>query len=196
LLPHIFDAFEQGEKAVTQRFGGLGLGLAISKGIVEAHGGIVSASSEGRGRGTTITILLPSATVPPVRHGVPAPQKPQPKAPQKILLVEDHEDSLRAMARLLRRLDHHVTTATSVGTALEAAAAEDFDLLISDVGLPDGTGLQLMKELLGRRAMKGIALTGYGTESDIEQTREAGFEKHLTKPINFLDLQTAIQAML
>ncbi len=99
------------------------------------------------------------------------------------------------MSRLLRKLDHTVTTATCVSTALKAAAHESFDLLISDLGLPDGTGLQLMKELLARRPIKGIALTGYGMESDIQQTREAGFQRHLIKPINFMDLQTAIQEM-
>jgi CheY-like chemotaxis protein len=99
------------------------------------------------------------------------------------------------MSRLLRKLEHQVTTATCVSTALEAAALEEFDLLISDVGLPDGTGLELMKELLTRRPIKGIALTGYGMESDIQQTHEAGFQRHLTKPINFIDLQEIIQEM-
>ena len=110
----------------------------------------------------------------------------------KILLVEDHEDSLKAMSVLLRNPEFRVITATCVEGALEAAAVENFDLLISDLGLADGSGLQLMKELLARRPIKGIALTGYGTESDIQQTKEAGFQKHLTKPIRFLDLEAAI----
>jgi CheY-like chemotaxis protein len=76
---------------------------------------------------------------------------------------------------------------------MKAAAADDFDLLISDIGLEDGTGLELMKALLARRPIKGIALTGYGMESDVQKTREAGFGRHLTKPINFVELQTAIQ---
>jgi CheY-like chemotaxis protein len=122
---------------------------------------------------------------PPAREGA--------VAPLKILLVEDHEDSLKAMLRLLKRLGHQITTATGVGTALRAASENEFDLLISDLGLPDGTGLQLMKELLGRRPIKGIALTGYGMESDVQQTRQAGFQKHLTKPINLQELEAAIQ---
>ncbi|MDB5173463.1 MAG: domain S-box [Phycisphaerales bacterium] len=196
VLPHVFNLFEQGGKAVTQRFGGLGLGLAICKGIVEAHGGSISAVSEGTGRGTTMTVVLPGASLPQLPKAAPrAPAELRPPLSLKILLVEDHEDSLRAMSRLLRKLEHQVTTATCVSTALEAAALEEFDLLISDVGLPDGTGLELMKELLTRRPIKGIALTGYGMESDIQQTHEAGFQRHLTKPINFIDLQEIIQEM-
>jgi signal transduction histidine kinase len=193
-LPHIFDAFEQGDSAATQRFGGLGLGLAICDGIVKAHGGTVSAASDGAGKGSTMTMLLPlAADAKPVSHRESVAAKEGSQSALKILLVEDHEDSLRAMLRLLRRLGHEITTATGVTTALRAASESDFDLLISDLGLPDGTGLQLMKELLGKRPIKGIALTGYGMESDIQQTRQAGFQKHLTKPINLQELQAAIQ---
>ncbi len=195
LLPRIFDAFDQGDGATGQRFGGLGLGLAICKGVIEAHGGIISAFSEGRGKGTTMTIELPWATIPRNREPEPAVAVGRAKAAMNILLVEDHEDSLRAMARLLRKLDHRVATATCVSEALAAAKAENFDLVISDLGLPDGTGLQLMKELLARRPMKGIALTGYGMDADIQLTRDAGFQKHLTKPINFHDLEKAIGEM-
>jgi CheY-like chemotaxis protein len=193
-LPHIFDAFEQGENA-TQRFGGLGLGLAICDGVIRAHGGSITAASEGPGKGSTMTVLLPlAADAGPAHHREAAtPVKEGTGAPLKILLVEDHEDSLKAMLRLLRRLGHQITTATGVSTALRAASEREFDLLISDLGLPDGTGLQLMKELLGKRPIKGIALTGYGMESDIQQTRQAGFQKHLTKPINLQELQAAIQ---
>jgi signal transduction histidine kinase/CheY-like chemotaxis protein len=197
VLPHVFDAYEQGGKAVTQRFGGLGLGLAICKGIVEAHGGTISAACEGTGRGTTVSVVLPAAGVAdvPAAPAAPAPAEAPLRPAMRILLVEDHEDSLRAMSRLLRKLDHRVTTATCVGTALEAAAADEFDLLISDVGLPDGTGLDLMKELLARRPIKCIALTGYGMDADVRRTREAGFGRHLTKPVSFPDLQRAIQEM-
>ena len=128
--------------------------------------------------------------------GNPARTNPQPLSNLNILLVEDHPDTLRLMSLLLGKLNHRITTAICVSQALDAAAAQDFDLLISDVGLPDGTGVELMRELLSRRPLKGIAVTGYGTEADIRQTKEAGFQKHLTKPIDFKDLQAAIQEIV
>ena len=111
-----------------------------------------------------------------------------------ILLVEDHPDTSRIMARLLERDGYCVDVATSVAAALDAAHAtpEPFDLLISDIGLPDGTGLDLMQQLLQRRPIKGIALSGFGMEEDVKRSRAAGFSEHLTKPVNLQRLQTAI----
>jgi len=140
-----------------------------------------------------MTVVLPTAMDPSCPGETPVHIEPQPSHNLKILLVEDHEDSLRAMSRSLRKLEYQVTIANSVSTALRAAAIHDFDLLISDVGLPDGTGLQLIRELLARHPIKGIAITGYGMESDIARTREAGFQRHLTKSVNFRDLHKAIQ---
>jgi CheY-like chemotaxis protein len=114
---------------------------------------------------------------------------------RSILLVDDHEDTLKAMSRLLRTLEHRVVTANCVQSALKAAIDHEFDILISDVGLPDGTGLDLMRELLSRRPIRGIALTGYGTDHDLAQTREAGFSAHLTKPIDFTALESAIRSV-
>lgn len=196
VLPRVFEAFEQGRSGVTREYGGLGLGLAICKGIVTAHGGSITASSAGKDRGTTMTVELPALAMPDrAEAGPPAAAPTTSAAPGalNILLVEDHEDTLRAMARLLRKLEHSVTTATSVGDALAAASKSDFDLVISDVGLPDGTGLELMRSLLARKPCKGIALTGYGMESDIDSTRKAGFAAHLTKPVSFQDLASMIQ---
>ena len=188
LLPRMFDLYEQGERSVTRQHAGLGLGLTICKGIVEAHGGTIAASSAGRGRGTTLTVELAGASAGPV----PTPAGPMPAtaaavgraAGRRILLVDDHEDTLRVMARLLGGMGHAVTTATGVDTALSAAEAGGFELLISDLGLEDGSGLDLMRELLKRRPIKGIALTGYGTAADVAATRKAGFDAHLTKPVD------------
>ena len=114
----------------------------------------------------------------------------------RILLVDDHEDTNRAMGRLLRRLGYNVQTAGSVQDALSAAESDPpFDLLISDIGLPDGSGLQLMEELLKRRPIKGIALSGFGMEEDVKKSKQAGFYEHLTKPINFKRLETAIKQL-
>jgi CheY-like chemotaxis protein len=193
VLPKVFQAFEQGRSAVTREYGGLGLGLAICKGIVAAHHGTISAASEGKNKGTTMTVELPVSEPAPVAARAPAPRVDTSPSALKILLVEDHEDTLRAMARLLRKLEHSVTTATCVVDALQAADKDQFDLVISDLGLPDGTGLELMRSMLARRPCKGIALTGYGRESDIDSSREAGFDAHLTKPVNFQALANAIQ---
>jgi len=190
LLPKVFEAFEQGRNT-TREYGGLGLGLAICKGIVAAHRGTISAASAGKDKGATITVELPTTSAADVAATLP--QGAAPHCSLKILLVEDHEDTLRAMARLLRKLEHSVITATCVVEALDAANEHEFDLLISDLGLPDGTGIELMRSILEKRPCKGIALTGYGMESDISGTRAAGFTAHLTKPVSFQDLANAIQ---
>ncbi len=196
LLPNIFDAFEQGKQAITENFGGLGLGLAICKGIIEAHGGTIRAASAGVGKGAKMTVRIPGAMLPQkIDATVGSPADPARPRKLGILLVEDHEDTLRAMSRLLRKLEHRVTTATCVSGAIQAADNEKFDLVISDLGLPDGTGLELMEQLRAMYPLKGIALTGYGMESDIEKTKLAGFQMHLTKPINFGDLQAAIEEL-
>ena len=202
-LEKMFDPFEQGERAITDEFSGLGLGLAITRGIVEAHGGTIAAASEGRGRGTTLTVELPRASAAAATATAQAMTTAKgtsgsggPVRPLNILLVDDHHDTLRAMSRLLRRLDHRVTTADCKAAALTAAAEQPFDVVISDIGLPDGTGLELMRELLAQRPISGIALTGYGTESDIEDTRAAGFASHLTKPINFKDIEAVLRRVV
>lgn len=196
ILPRIFDAFQQGSRDVTRRFGGLGLGLAISRSIVELHGGTIAAASAGPGRGATFTVRLPAAPAPaesapvhPIPSGGPASARPMNCS---ILLVEDHEDTRRVMAKLLTAMGCSVSPAGSVAEALDAAAAAPFDLLVSDVGLPDGTGIELMRQLRERYGMRGMALTGYGMDDDIRLCREAGFEAHLTKPITFQALATTI----
>ena len=212
VLAGIFDAFQQGEQTITRRFGGLGLGLAISKAIVELHGGSLTAASDGLGRGSVFSVRLP---VGELRPAEPAESRPAASAPStpaasptsgaseghatalRILLVEDHADTAEAMADLLRDLGHRVTVAYCVTEALAAAERHSLDggldLVVSDLGLPDGTGLDLMAKLHGRYGVRGIALSGYGMEEDVRKSLAAGFERHLTKPINLQALQTAIQ---
>ncbi len=203
VLSGIFDAFQQGELAITRRFGGLGLGLAISKAIVELHGGSLNATSAGRGRGAKFSVRLPvgdlslsreMARIGPVQES-PVPPPESEVSPLSILLVEDHVDTAEAMADLLREMGHRVTVAGSVAGGLDAAEglAGRIDLVLSDLGLPDGTGLDLMAKLHGRYGVKGIALSGYGMEEDVRKSLEAGFDRHLTKPVNLQALQTAIQ---
>jgi PAS domain S-box-containing protein len=195
LLPVIFDAFRQGEALAMRRFGGLGLGLAISKALVEAHGGRLTASSAGTGRGATFTVEL--AAVAPAKAVTGSPSDRQDLAPDgrslRILLVEDDSSTQRVLARLLRARRCAVTTAGSVAEALGASETGEFDLIVSDVGLPDGTGWDLMQQLRERGIARGIALTGFGMEEDVRRSREAGFATHLTKPIDFQKLELAIQ---
>jgi PAS domain S-box-containing protein len=197
-MPHIFDAFEQGRIRSPRRTGGLGLGLAISKAITEMHGGTLTAASPGRGQGSTFTLCLPcdraAAGIPDARE--PEIENPKSKIQNlRILLVEDHPDTAEAMAELLSLNGHRVTTAGSVAEALATAAGADgaFDFVISDLGLPDGSGLDLMRELSARHGLRGIALSGYGMEDDIRQSLEAGFLKHLTKPVNLPVLQATLR---
>ena len=190
-LGRIFNAYEQGGTAVTRRFGGLGLGLAICKALVEAHGGTITAHSPGPGRGATLIVKLPAGALS-ARADAPAPQSP-PDRPIRVLLVEDHAGTARALGRVLRRLTHEVTIAGTAAAARNAAAHAEFDLVISDLGLPDGSGLDLMRELRHRYALKGIALTGYTTAEDVELSRQAGFAEHLTKPVNLDQLCETIR---
>ena len=111
----------------------------------------------------------------------------------RILLVEDDRATLKVMTRLLGKAPYVVKTANTFASALAIATSEDFDLIISDIGLPDGSGLELMRQIRDRYAARGIALSGYGMEEDIRRSREAGFLAHLTKPVDFQKLQVAIQ---
>jgi signal transduction histidine kinase/CheY-like chemotaxis protein len=191
ILGRIFDAFEQGDQRVTRAFGGLGLGLAISKRLVDLHGGRIAAYSDGPGSGATFTVELPSVAAPPPQETmIDRPARPQPKL--SILLVEDHPDTALALARLLRGFGWQVRVAETVADAIAAADAEHFDLLISDIGLPDGNGLDLMRQLRAKRPVRGICLSGFGMEEDVRNSRDAGFIEHLTKPVNVAQLRRAI----
>jgi two-component system CheB/CheR fusion protein len=258
-LAGIFDAFGECDPATTARSGGLGLGLAISRAVVEQHGGTISAASAGHGRGATFTVRLPLETAaergdpagwdspaaaagdggsdsptaaagdggdgrggPPSaelaidgdgRCGAPsaepaigagglqgaAPGNGRQGRALRILLVEDHADTATAMADLLSGLGHRVTVASSVTAALAAVerlaapgGKPRLDLVISDLGLPDGNGQELMRDLSNRYGLKGIALSGYGMDEDRERSLQAGFSRHLTKPVKVRVLRAAI----
>ncbi len=196
VLTKVFDAFEQGGPNMTRLFGGLGLGLAICRSLAEAHGGVLTATSPGQNEGATFTLELP--TVPRPASSLPqtsasSPLDRAPRGTLRILLVEDNADTLRVMARLLRARGHRVTTAETLTAALDAVQGQTIDLIVSDVGLPDGTGLDLMRHLRAQSTVRGIALSGYGTDDDLRNSREAGFAAHLTKPIDFGVLDETIQ---
>ena len=188
-LPKIFDAFEQGGRT---QLGGLGLGLAISKTLVEAHKGTITAQSAGRNKGATFTLLFPTCEKAEAQIApAVSPILPE-RQPMRILLVEDHEDTNRSLTNLLRRRGYHVQSALNFQSALDLGANEEFDVLISDLALPDGSGIDLIQKLSSKPLVR-IALTGFGMEDDIRKSYEAGFQHHLVKPIDLNKLDSLIQ---
>jgi signal transduction histidine kinase len=199
-LARIFEPFEQGGAGLA-RPSGLGLGLAIARTIALAHGGELSARSDGPGTGSTFTLVLPAEPVPeppaePARPERPARPSPAGAAtegwPRRLLLVEDDAATARVLARLLALRGTEVSTAASLAAARAAAESACFDLVVSDLGLPDGNGLDLGRWLAARGGPPAIALSGYGAEADVLESRAAGFAAHLTKPVTFATLESAI----
>gem|GEM_PF-557527 len=224
LLSQVFEPFQQADQSITRRFGGLGLGLAISRGIIKAHHATLTAESPGRDHGTLFRIRLKSEPAPttelPHAPEQPSPTPSQPpralshqhtpqteeanQAPPsrkpgtpspllRVFLIEDEPTTLMVIARLLRRLGHNVTTAGSIQEAIMASDGVEFDVIISDIGLPDGSGHDLIRLLLTKWNVPSIALTGFGMQDDIRLSREAGFDVHLTKPIDFAKLLATIR---
>lgn len=196
VLDRVFLPFEQGLRANDHRFGGLGLGLSISKALVEIHQGRISAHSAGEGQGSTFRVLLPSRGTPEGASPIMSPPPPVPAArprPLHLLLVEDDASTLAVLARLLRQDGHRVEEATTVNQARQAAAAQAFDAVVSDIGLPDGSGLDLMAGLQATSGLRGVALSGYGMENDLARSRAAGFVAHLIKPVDYPQLRQALE---
>jgi signal transduction histidine kinase/HAMP domain-containing protein len=188
-LPRIFDAFEQGGRTQS---GGLGLGLAISKTLVEAHKGMIAAQSPGRNKGSKFALVFPTCEKAEAQIAPTVSAKLAQRQPMRILLVEDHEDTNRSLTNLLRRRGYHVQSALTFQSAVELSSKEKFDVLVSDLGLPDGSGIDLIEKLASKPPL-GIALTGFGMEQDIRRSREVGFQHHLVKPIDLNKLDSLIQ---
>src|SRR5262249_6720665 len=190
LLPKVFHAFEQGRR---NELGGLGLGLAISKALVEAHRGFINAESDGRDRGAKLTALFPTCERNAVPESAKTPRAAPARRSVRLLLVEDHEDTNHFLTRMLRRRGYEVHPACDLRSALDLAATRRFDVLVSDIGLPDGSGIDLLKALRAKREVFGIALSGYGMEEDIRRSRDVGFSHHLVKPVDLNKLDSIIQ---
>ncbi len=196
MLPVIFRVFGQGDTPGPQGPGGLGLGLSISKAIMELHGGTIRAESAGPGLGALFTVQL--ATVLPfpssqVLDNASSQNGATKSQHLRLLVIEDHEPTMSVLARLLCRHGHNVLTACTVKGALLLASTNSFDLVISDLGLPDGSGIDLMRHLAKQYGLRGVALSGYGMAEDRARTQQAGFLAHLVKPINFEQLQHVLQ---
>jgi signal transduction histidine kinase/CheY-like chemotaxis protein len=193
-MERIFNPFEQGERSLRRRFGGLGLGLAISKSLAEAHAATLTATSEGLNRGATFKLTIKTSALVAHDGAISLPAEVQFLKALRILLVDDHIDTCTVMGKLLAARGHRVTVAHDMKSALKKVADDEFDVLISDVGLPDGSGIELMAK--SRDALVGIAMSGFGTEADAARSLEAGFSQHLVKPITMETLDAALQAVM
>jgi PAS domain S-box-containing protein len=191
-LASLFRPFEQADATVTRQFGGLGLGLAISKHLVDLHHGKLEAESRGRSFGATFKVTLDTLPQGVGQTDVWSRTLQRPRKPLRILLVEDHRDTQRTLSRLLTHFGHEVLTASNKQRALELLGSGDIDVLLCDVGLPDGSGYEVVAHARRKRPIKAIAITGFGTEEDIRRSNEAGFDTHLVKPVDLHKLQTVL----
>ena len=201
-LPHVFEHFRQQDSSTTRQFGGLGLGLAIVRQLVEAHGGTISVESAGEGQGTTFLIYLPLMLMAerandrqPSGHTAPNLQG------VRVLLVDDDADTQALIAYLLEQQQLCVTPVSSALEALAALERLSFDVLISDIGMPGMDGYTLMRRirtLPDRQSsnLPGIALSAYASDTDQQQALAAGFQQHLAKPLALETLTQAIAALV
>lgn len=187
LLPRIFDLFSQAEPALDRAEGGLGIGLAVVKGIVEMHKGGVTASSEGQGKGAEFIVRLPRVTSPAGEHEHGAERAAFPVAPQRILVADDNSDLAESIAMLLRLEGHEVHIANDGRSALELAEKFEPNVAVLDIGLPGLNGYELARRLRSRQNGRGlllIAVTGYGQPEDRLRSQAAGFDRHMVKPLD------------
>ena len=172
--------------------------------MVDAHGGKIAVASAGKDKGATFIVTSEDRRVAraAARTENRKSRRPiltrgrGPNAACRVLVVDDHHDTCIGMKMMLERRGYEITVAHTADQAVEKARSEEFDLLISDIGLPDRSGYELMRELRATKGLRGIAISGFGMENDMTRARAAGFSEHLTKPINFERLEEAIQRIL
>ncbi|HSQ05941.1 MAG TPA: ATP-binding protein, partial [Burkholderiales bacterium] len=195
-LSRIFDVFAQGDQALDRAHGGLGLGLALAKSLVEMHHGRIVAESEGPGTGTVFTIRLPRA-----QHGTPASEheehrkRPPDFRGRRVLIVEDQADTRQALRSLLELAGHQVVESSDGQSAVEVARGAGVDVALIDLGLPGMDGFDVARAFLsdaGLRSVRLVALTGYSRPEDREKAREAGFHDFVIKPIEETTLRRVL----
>lgn len=196
LLPHVFDLFAQGRQSLDRGHGGLGLGLAVVKTLVELHGGTVDASSPGIGQGSTFSVRLPFATRKAESSPAPVEPAPEPGHGRRVLVVDDNRDAADMLSEMLRLGGFEVVTAFDALTALKIVEDCLPEIAIFDIGLPRMNGLELARRVRqdpALRRVRLIAVTGYGQANDVEASLAAGFDRHLVKPILIDELLAAIE---
>jgi two-component system, chemotaxis family, CheB/CheR fusion protein len=194
-LTHMFDAFDQGNHSTTREFGGLGLGLTIAKSLVDAHHGKIEAVSDGKNKGATFTITLQAVAAANDGSAAISGSSSQ-KGSLRILVVDDHDDTRRVIANLLTVKGYEVFSAMNVASALEVLNRESIDVLLSDIGLPDGTGYALMESAKSIQPLTGIAFSGFGMTEDVKRAFDSGFAHHMIKPISFDRLESILRQII
>jgi CheY-like chemotaxis protein len=189
MLSQIFELFTQVDGSLDRSQGGLGIGLTLVRSLTELHGGRVQAASDGLGKGSTFTVVLPRSKVAPVENPRISPTSIQPKrASSRVLVVDDNVDTARLTAEFLKMSGFDVETAHTGLQALEAARLFKPDVMLLDIGLPGMDGYQLAERVREDNELKEtllIAVSGYGQKQDRSRSREAGFDQHLVKPVDF-----------
>jgi PAS domain S-box-containing protein len=197
LLPRIFDLFMQGDRSIDRARDGLGIGLTLSRKLVELHGGTIEARSEGVGKGSEFLVRLPLAAET-ILEATPAPASASAHRPLRVLVVDDSEDTAETMGTLLEMAGHTIQVAHSGPAALEAAAAFRPDVILLDIGLPGLDGYQVAQRLREDPVLKDvilIAASGYGQAEDLRRSKEAGIDRHLVKPVDPRELQEILAAV-
>jgi CheY-like chemotaxis protein len=200
-LPYVFERFRQADSTTTRQHGGLGLGLAIARHLVEIHGGTINAASGGEGHGATLTIRLPlieakvKSLAEPDHHKLA--RSPQLLSGLNVLLVDDDSDTLSLMATALTRREANVTAVSSAGEAIQAITRERPDVLVSDIAMPDEDGYGLIKKIRslengGAENIPAVAITAYAKEEDRERALSAGFQIYLAKPVELTELISVV----
>ena len=189
-LPHVFERFRQADSSTTRSHGGLGIGLALVKSFVESHGGTATARSDGPNTGSQFTVKLPLVSTGHLSSNGDGAAPPEPARTgdsRRVLVIEDAPDTLDLLRVIFEARGYFVTACASAEEAIEAARAARFDLVVSDVGLPQVDGYELMRALRrlpGTSRVPAVALTGYAAPKDVEQTLAAGFDAHVPKPVD------------